>query len=140
MSVFVSTPKSRQEQVLIGSVARTDTTAKDLFMVPKGAVITSIEVFVAVASDAGTSADVTVTDGTNTLLNAVDVKTAAGIVASAAKLENVFGTPTNYDGLGLTSDLKVDAVYAETGTASTAGGPFFVIVKFVMMGPGESVT
>ena len=39
----------------------------------------------------------------------------------------------------LTTDKKVYGIYAETGTASTTGGPWVVKVEYYVTGPGETL-
>lgn len=97
-------------------IRRTMTTATKLMVLPKGSRIIGI-IFGGVASDAGTTATVslgTTAGGPTEFLNARDVKTA--------------GTGTGNFWIGdhnatnpVTADTIVYALYAETGTASTAG-------------------
>ena len=111
-----------------GSVARTNTTAKTLFTLPQDAVIIGLSVIGAAVSNAGTTATISVgVVGGNghDYLNAYDVKGATGAgqqVPSAATLPAT----------ALTADTSVTAIYAETGTASTSGGPWVVVVEYVV--------
>lgn len=125
-------PPSRDVSIKVASIARTDTAAKNLFMLPKGAVPLYFLVFSGTASDAATTATISVgKTGTGTFfLNTVDVKTAAGlIVPPTAKNTNLV--------TGLTADTQVTGIYAETGTASTTGGPFIVMLVYMRVGPGD---
>jgi hypothetical protein len=119
MTVFVDTPASKVLQVKTAiSVARTDTTARALMALPKGAIVLGISLQADTASDAATTATVSV--GTTTTatewVNSQDVKSAAGVI-----------TPTLASGVlntVLTADTILYGKYAETGTASTVGGPW----------------
>ena len=96
-----------------GSIARTDTAVKNLFVIPANFVITQLKYFSAAASNAATTATISVGKaGTNTFfLNAQDVKTAA---TGAGQV--VPNGATNLAGIGA-ADLQVVGIYAETGTA-----------------------
>lgn len=117
-------------------IVRTDTTAFEAFMLPKGAVPFGAFVVGQTASDAGTTAIIAV--GTNPgttddILSAFDVKgaTGAGFYAAEAKQGTGLGTQ-------LTADTLYKAKYTETGTASTAGGPWYVKVSYYFPQPGNS--
>jgi hypothetical protein len=107
------------------TVARTDTAAKNLFVIPANLVITQLKYFSPTASNAGTTATLSVgKTGSNTFfLNAADVKTAATgagqVVPNAA---------ANLGAIGA-ADLQVVGIYAETGGASNAGGPWTVTLE-----------
>lgn len=135
----VLTPKARDTLTKFGSIARTDTTAKELFGLPKYAIIAGMYVIGAAASDAGTSAAISVgttTSSTNELMASYDVKTAATgegyNVAGGAAVGSAFATPQ-------TVDISVYGKYAEVGTAATTGGPWVVKVEYYVPGPGESL-
>lgn len=109
------------------TVARTDTSAKDLFILPPGAIITGVRVVSPAASDAGTTAvlKVGIKGGSATaIVNNLDVKTAA----TGAGQVNPNAT---IGGVALTSTTTYTGTYAETGTASTAGGPWTVIFEYL---------
>jgi len=119
------------------SIARTDTVASIMAVIPKPAVISGLYIIGSVASDATTSASVNVgTSSTATeLLNAFDVKTAAtatGYQPAAAKaVGSVMCTP-------LTVDTPLYAKYVSSGAEST-GGPWIVKVEYFITGPGETL-
>lgn len=115
------------QHVLKGSIARTDTVAKNLFILPANAIIDDIIIGSPNNSDAGTSATISVgKTGTPTFfINALDVKTAATgkgypQLSGATAPANVYGTTPQ------TAPLQVVGIYAETGGASTTGGPWDV--------------
>lgn len=125
-------PVGRDLSIKVASLARTDTATKNLFMLPKGAVPLYALVFSPVASNAVTTAVISVgITGTGTyFLNTIDVKTAAGlIVPPTAKATNLI--------TGLLTDTQVTGIYAETGGASSTGGPFYVMFVYMRVGPGD---
>lgn len=133
------TPKARSLLTKTGSIARTNTTYKELFGLPKGALIAGIYVIGAVASDAATSAVISVgttTTSTNELMASYDVKTASTgegyNPAGAAAVGSAMMT-------ALTVDTPVYGIYAETGTSSATGGPWYVKVEYYLPGPGETL-
>lgn len=112
--------------VLNNTVARTDTAAKNLFVVPHGAIIDELVIFSPAASDAGTTATLSVgKTGTNTFfVNARDVKTAStGLGQQVPAAVQLAGAGTRG---AQAADLQIVGIYAETGTASTTGGPWTV--------------
>jgi len=116
------------EFLLRNTVARTDTVAKNLFTLPKDFVPSSIEVWGAAVSDAGTTATVSVgkSGGTGAeFLSAFDVKGATGNGQQFPSAALLIGT-------ALVADTIVTGTYAETGTASTTGGPWTVIIRGTM--------
>lgn len=110
--------------VSTATVARTDTSAKNLFTLPANAVITSIKIYGTVGSDAGTTATLVVgkTGTANAYMTSHNVKGAAGVGLVVAA-ETIVGT------VGA-SAVQVTGTYAETGGAATTGGPFTVIVEY----------
>lgn len=110
-----------------GTIARTDTTAKNLFTIPAGAVVTGTRLFAGTASNAATTATVSIgkTGTTNRYLNAADVKTSAGLVSgTAAQNTNLYTVES------ATAETQIVGIYAETGTASTTGGPWTVELSY----------
>jgi len=134
--VSLSYPKPRESQEKIFKVVRTDTTAFVAGVLPRDAIISGIYVIGAAASDAGTTANVNIgSSATATeFLSTFDVKTAATgegySPAGAAAVGSAMMTK-------LTADTPVYAKYAETGGASTAGGPWYIKVEYFVTGPGE---
>lgn len=115
---------SRGVSSKFATVARTDTAAKNLFTLPPNAQVVDVSIYVGTASNAATTATVSVgKTGTNTFyVNAQDVKGASGKQRPSA-LTNAFVS------VGA-SAIQVVGIYAETGTASTLGGPFTVQVDY----------
>jgi hypothetical protein len=106
------------------SIARTNTTAKNLFTLPTTATVVGLRIYTPTASNAGTTATISIgiTGGSQTAyLNALDVKGGGvGVLASGAATN--LPAPT---GSGV-----ITGIYAETGGASTLGGPFFATIEY----------
>lgn len=133
--VTATTPPSLEILNKVVQVARTDTTAFNAFVIPKGAVIAGAYVLGPVVSDAATTA-------------IVDVGTNPG---SADELVDSFSVKTNgkgYHAVGsaggtsmgtqLTADTLYKAMYSETGAASSTGGPWLVKVEYYFPQTGNS--
>lgn len=131
------TPPARELLAKLGSIARTDTTAKTLFGLPKSARIVGIYVIGSAVSDAATTATIGIgsTASANEYMASYDVKTAATgegySPAGAAAVGSALATP-------VTSDINVYGIYAESGTASTTGGPWVVKVEYYLCNPADT--
>ena len=131
-------PKARESLEKYVKIVRTDTTAFVAGALPKDAVVTGLYVIGHVASDAATTAVVSIgtTTSANEILASFDVKTAAtGEGYSPAGAAAV----GSYMCSKLTADTPIYAKYAETGTASTTGGPWFVKIEYSVVGGGEDI-
>ncbi len=116
---------SRVVMSKFATIARTDTTAKSLFTLPAGAVVVGVESYWTANSDAGTTATFSVgkSGGTGAeYVSAVSVKTGAST-------RNLHSSANLYAAAGAT-DTIITGIYAETGTASTTGGPINVRVDY----------
>lgn len=138
MTVGSVTPPAIASVTKIVEVTRSDTTAFDAFVLPKGARLAGAYVIGSTASDAGTSAAITLGSNpgtTNEVFNGYDVKTAA----SGAGYNTIPGSKI---GSGWTavasSDILIKAKYTEAGTASTTGGPWLVKVEYYFPQSGQS--
>lgn len=131
--VTTITPPARELLTKVAQVVRTDTTRFDAFVLPKDAVVAGVYVLGATASDAVTTATITVGTGASgtELINGFSVKTnGAGYFTVGTAGGSSIGTQ-------LTADTLFKAVYAETGTASTTGGPWLVKVEYYIPGSGS---
>lgn len=120
------TPAAKDVRVKAFQIARTDTTQVTKAWLPANSSILNVSVRRSVTSD-GETASVSVGYGstTNNLINALTVKTAG---LTFGTLDTVIAQPeSNQPG----EDIKITAVYTETGTASTTGGPFVVMIQYV---------
>lgn len=128
-TVSALTPPGRSVYTKFFRVARTGTVAAVKAQLPANASVIGARVLGSVASNAGTSATVTVTvkDNAATLATgAYDVKTNG----AATGFVQFTGLP-NVEKIPQAGDLKIEAVYAETGTASATGGPWVIAVEYV---------
>ena len=122
-------PSGKAHQIKVFQVARTDTVAVVKAMLPAQASVTNVYLYRGTASDAGTTASVTiaVNDNSGTIsTGSYDVKTN-GAVTGIVNMTNL----PNIEPLPLNGDLKILATYTETGTASTTGGPWKVAIEYV---------
>jgi hypothetical protein len=138
-NVTTTTPKAYDTLTKFVPVVRTDTTAFVGLVLPKYAIPVGYYVLGQVASDAATTATVSVgTSATsNELVNGFDVKTAATGVGYNPVAGKAVGAAI---GTQLTADTPVYFKYAETGTASTTGGPWIIKIEYLIPGPGETLT
>lgn len=123
------TPAGKDVQVKAFTVARTDTVSSVKAELPADASILSIVREGSVASDAATTATVTITVANNggTVSSKADDVKGSGAVTGFVTMSNL----PNLQPMPLNGDLTITAVYAETGTASTTGGPWNYIVTYV---------
>lgn len=119
--------KGSVTQIKTAVISRTDTTAKTLFDLPPNACITDVKM-IGTASNAATTATISLgVPGSDTaILNAHDVKTTGGVTRVAGTTAQA-GYFFNIVGPAFT----VTGKYAETGTASTAGGPWTIAVEYI---------
>ena len=131
-------PPAREVYNKFVKVLRTDTTATIRAWLPKDAFLTGAWVIGYVASDAATTATIGVgsTTSANEYVSGYDVKAAAtgeGVSGvGAAAVGSAFATR-------LTSDKPLYVKYAESGTASTTGGPWYIKLEYAMLGSGELI-
>lgn len=122
-------PSGKAHQIKVFQVTRTDTANPLKAMLPAQASVTNVFLYGSVASDAGTSATVTITLSNNggvISTGIYDVK-ADGTITGIVRMTDL----PNIEALPLLGDLKINADYAEAGTASTTGGPWKVAVEYV---------
>lgn len=123
-------PSNKDVVCKVFTTTRSDTAANILKAVlPADASILEVLFYGSVVSNAATTATVTITvsnAGGTISTGTVDVKTNGATNA----LVNMTNLP-NVEPLPLNGDLKIVAQYAETGTASTAGGPWNFVVNYV---------
>jgi len=122
-------PTSKDVVVKVFKVSRTDTTATLKAVIPADASIIGVRFYGGTASDAGTSATLTLTaanNGGTVSTGTYDVKTNGAVTGEVT----MSGLP-NIQPVPLNGDITIKATYAETGTASTAGGPWNVAITYV---------
>jgi len=125
---------ARDIQVKSFSIARTDTTASIKAQLPAGSVPIAFILNGTVSSDAATTGTISIgnTSTSNEYVNGYSVKTNG---ASAALLPAIGGIGSVASGASLPRGLPVQLYgkYAETGTASTTGGPWTIDVLYVVL-------
>ena len=123
------TPPGQTEKFKITPVTRAMTVATLIAAIPAQSSIISVGFLGSISSNAATSATVTitVTNNAGTILtsNAYDVKNN-GAVNGPLAVPNL----PNLEGQPLLGDLRIYATYAETGTASTVGGPWNIRISY----------
>jgi hypothetical protein len=110
-------------------VSRTDTAATLKAVLPAQSSVLKVLFYGGVASDAATTATVTITLANNSgtiSTGTVDVK-ANGATTALVQMSNL----PNIESLPPQGDIKVNAQYAETGGASTVGGPWKMLIEWV---------
>ena len=113
--------------------SRAMTAATKVAVLPADATILGVKFFPTVASNAGTTATITLTatavaTGAVTTLGVIDVK---GTVVSAPVQSANYFNLERAPAVQTSGDIYIKATYAETGTASTAGGPFYFTIDYV---------
>lgn len=116
-----TTPFGREVKVKLASILRTDTADTLKIVLPARASIIKITTVIGTASDAGTTATITIKVNGSTVVNAQNAKTTGTVSTGVVSIVD----------LPSTTDIKVTGVYAESGTASTTGGPFYFYVEYV---------
>lgn len=122
-------PSGKADSLKVFQVTRTDTVATLKAVAGAGNSIIQVTMYGSVNSDAATTATVTITIANNTgtiSTGVVDVK-ANGATTAIVQMSNL----PNLEGFPVQGDLNIRAVYAETGGASTVGGPWRFRVDFV---------
>jgi hypothetical protein len=130
---------TRKAYVLVPfQVTRSNTTATKVAVLPADATILGIRYYIQTASNATTTATVTLTGqgvgpqgqtfafgSQNVLITGYDLMAAnVNILTGVFNLERPPATQTS-------GDIIIYATYAETGTASTTGGPFYFVIEYV---------
>lgn len=108
--------------------SRSDTGVVLKMRLPAQATILNVDFLGSSNSNAGTTAGVTITVTNNSgTISTGTVNLLTGGATNA--MVNMTALP-NIEPLPLVGDLSITAQYAETGTASSAGGPWNVVVYF----------
>lgn len=131
-------PVRKSRLVVPFQVLRTNTTATKVAVLPADATIVGFTWFIQTASNAGTTAGVTLTGqgvgptgqtfafGTQSVLagGTYLMNSTVNILTGTFNLERAPAVQTS-------GDIIIYATYAETGTASSTGGPFYCIIDYV---------
>lgn len=128
-SPSVLIPSNKDYTVKVIQVARTDTVSSVKAVLPADASVMNVWLYRNGVSNAATTATVTITianNGGTISTGTYDVK-VGGDTSAVVQMNNL----PNIEPRPLNGDLTVSAVYAETGTASTSGGPWKLSVDYV---------
>lgn len=114
-------------------VLRSMVTTTKVAVLAADSTILGVKFFPTVASNATTTATVTITatfvaTGAVVTLGTIDVK--GTVVSSPVQGANYFNIERP-PAVTTSGDIYIKAQYAETGAASTAGGPFYFTIDFV---------
>ena len=139
MAVTLSYPKPRSTQTKLALVTFADTTAREVMVLPKYAVIVGIYVIGSVTASGGTLSAATLNIGSTTTATeyvaAFDVFGATGEgyhPAGAAAVGSALATP-------LTVDTHVYAKYIETAGSGGTAGSWTIKIEYFVTGPGETL-
>lgn len=126
----VQTPPAKEHITKTFQVARTDTTASVKAVLPASSSIIDIRIF-GPASNAGTTATLGLgtTSAANQILSAQDVKTAGGLIRPTTAVQSTGFLA--FEPVPWVGDVQIWAQYAESGAASSAGGPWIVQVDYI---------
>ena len=131
-SVTPTTPGAKDVAVKAFRVARTETTAALKTYLPHNASIVDVWIVGNTASDATTSASISVgttTSSCNEILNALSVKTSAGMIRPTTTLGT--GVYTDTESVPPASAPKaIYAKYTSSGAESTTVGPWTVFISY----------
>lgn len=121
-------PPAKDGDVKMFQVSRTDTTATVKCVLPADASILGFLIY-GVASNAATTATLSFgsTVTSTEFVNGQDVKTTGGLVIPTSTFSTNLPQLEN---IPLGADIQIFAKYAETGGASTLGGPWKVVVWY----------
>lgn len=123
------TPPGKDHLTKTFTLARTDTVADVKAVLPASATIMDFRIY-GPASNAATTATINLgtTVAATEILNAQDVKTAGGLVRPTTSVQSFV---PNLEPVPWVGDIQIWAKYAETGTASTLGGPWVVMIDYI---------
>lgn len=123
------TPPSKSDTCKFFQVTRADIASTLKAVLPAQASVISVTLFGSANSNAGTTAGLTVNISNNT--GVISTGTANLLTGGATTADLAMSALPNIEPQPLLGDLKVSVQYAETGTASTLGGPWVMRVNYV---------
>lgn|SRR5512139_219226 len=139
MAITLSYPKPRSCQEKFALVTFADTTAREIMVLPKYAVIEGLYIIGSATAAGGTLTAATLNVGTTTtateLIAGFDVFGTTGEgynPAGPAAVGSAMMTP-------LTKDEHIYAKYIETAGAGATAGSWIVKVEYYVTGPGETL-
>ena len=133
-------PTRKDYHLVPFQVVRTNTTATKVAVLPADATILGFRFYIQTPSNAGTTAIVTLTGqgvgptGATFAFGSQSVLAAAGNTGLMNATVNTVTGIFNLErppAVQTSGDIIIYATYAETGTASTTGGPFYFVIEYV---------
>jgi len=121
-------PGGRSTVTFTGSVARTDTTAKDLFTLNPGDIPLRVSVWGTAVSNAGTNARLSIGSTGNATYFVANMELTGTALTSGGIGQAIPSSATNFM-TPLAFVTTVQGTYTEVGTASTTGGPWIVVME-----------
>jgi 3-oxoacyl-ACP reductase-like protein len=123
-------PTSKDLKAKAFQVSRTNTTSSVEAILPSMASVLEVTIHGSSVSNAGTTATITVTLTNNTgVISTGTVNVLAnGATTALVQMTNL---PNIEESIVANGDIVVTSVYAETGTASTSGGPWIFDIQYV---------
>lgn len=123
------TPASKSDTCKFFQASRTDTASTLKAVLPAQSSVLSVSLYGSVNSNAGTTATLTVNISNNT--GVISTGTVNLLTGGATTAAVAMSALPNIEPQPLLGDLKISVQYAETGTASTLGGPWVMRVNYV---------
>jgi len=125
LSVASTSVSGRNVVTYTNRVARTDTTAKDLFVLEKGDIPMNLWIYSTTASNASVSALLSIGSTGNAAYFAGPMQLKSGMHSYSGP-----SYPSTVSNLmePLAFQTTVTGTYAEYGTASSAGGPWTIVM------------
>ena len=125
------TPAAKDGAIKMFQLSRTETAGVLKAVLPAQSTILGFLIY-GTASNAGTSATISIGStaaNANEYVNAQDIKTAGGLVIPTSTITSAIPTiePVPLTG----QDITIYAKYTESGTVSSAGGPWKIAVWYV---------
>ncbi len=121
LSVASTSVNGRDVVTYTNHIARSDTSAKDLFTLKLGDIPISLELYGATVSNAGTSALLSIGSTSNASYFAASIELTEGYGLGPAVPSSTVNLM-----VPLPFETTVQGTVSEHGTASTAGGPWVV--------------
>lgn len=139
MAVTLSYPKPRSTQTKLAAVTYADTTARQIAVLPKYAVIVGIYVIGSTTASGGTVSAETLNIGTST----TSTELVAGFDVYGTTGEGYHAVGATAVGSAMTTPLTVDTpiyvkVIEATGSGATAGS-WTVKIEYFVTGPNETL-
>lgn len=122
-------PTAKDLVCKVFQLSRTDTTNTLKAFLPADATVLGVKIYASTNSNAGTTATATIQIINNT--GTISTGTVNLLTGGATTAEVQMSALPNIEPLPLLGDLQIKAQYAETGTASSAGGPWVFEIRYV---------